>query len=98
GIETGGKTGTAQNPHGKDDSIFIMFAPFDHPKIAVAVMVENAGFGASTAGPIASLMVEKYLTGKIADTPKRQWVLQRALNARSQYLPEWRDVAAASTD
>ncbi|HET6568972.1 MAG TPA: penicillin-binding protein 2, partial [Rhodothermales bacterium] len=47
GIETGGKTGTAQNPHGKDDSIFIMFAPFDHPKIAVAVMVENAGFGAS---------------------------------------------------
>lgn len=98
GIESGGKTGTAQNPHGKDDSIFIMFAPFDHPTIAVAVMVENAGFGASAAGPMASLLVEKYLTGTIAKTPQRQALMQRALNARSQYLPEWRDVADATSD
>lgn len=57
-----GKTGTAQNPHGKDHSVFICFAPMDNPKIAIAVTVENGGFGATWAGPIACLMVEKYLT------------------------------------
>lgn len=62
-----GKTGTAQNPHGKDHSIFIAFAPKDDPKIAIAVYVENAGFGATYGVPIASLMIEKYLT----DTIKR---------------------------
>jgi penicillin-binding protein 2 len=56
-----GKTGTAQNPHGKDHSIFICFAPMVNPKIAIAVYVENAGFGATWAAPIASLMLEKYL-------------------------------------
>lgn len=64
-IEVCGKTGTAQNPHGKDHSIFIAFAPKDNPKIAVAVYVENVGFGATWAAPINSLMMEKYLTGKI---------------------------------
>jgi penicillin-binding protein 2 len=59
-----GKTGTAQNPHGKDHSIFIAFAPKDNPKIAIAVFVENAGFGATYAAPIASLMIEKYLKRK----------------------------------
>jgi len=60
-----GKTGTVQNPHGKDHAIFIGFAPMDAPKIAVAVVVENAGFGATWAAPIATLMIEQYLTGTI---------------------------------
>jgi penicillin-binding protein 2 len=60
-----GKTGTAQNPHGKDHSIFIAFAPKDNPKIAISVIVENAGFGATWAAPIAMLMIEKYLKKKI---------------------------------
>ncbi len=59
--EIAGKTGTAQNPHGKDHSWFIAFAPFDHPKIAVAVLVENAGFGATYAAPIARKMMDAYL-------------------------------------
>jgi penicillin-binding protein 2 len=70
------KTGTAQNPHGKDHSIFIAFAPKDHPKIAISVVVENAGFGATYAAPIASLMMEKYLTG----TTKRPWLEERILS------------------
>jgi penicillin-binding protein 2 len=57
-----GKTGTAQNPHGKDHSIFIAFAPKDDPKIALAVYVENVGYGSTWAAPITSLMIEKYLT------------------------------------
>lgn len=60
-----GKTGTAQNPHGEDHSVFVCFAPRNDPKICVAVLVENAGTGASCAGPIASLVIEKYLTGAI---------------------------------
>jgi len=60
-----GKTGTAQNPHGKDHSIFIAFAPKDNPKIAMAVYVENVGFGSTWAAPITSLMIEKYLTGQV---------------------------------
>ena len=66
GITVCGKTGTAQNPHGDEHSVFICFAPMDNPKIAVAAYVENAGFGATWAAPIASLLVEKYLTGEIS--------------------------------
>ncbi len=68
-----GKTGTAQNPHGKDHSLFVAFAPRDTPRIAIAVMVENAGFGATWAAPIASLMMEKYLKDSISrpDLEKR---------------------------
>lgn len=77
GIEVCGKTGTSQNPHGKDHSVFIAFAPKDNPKIAIAVYVENAGFGATWAAPIASLMIEKYLTGEV----KRTWHEDRILNA-----------------
>jgi len=61
GINMCAKTGTAQNPHGKDHSIFVAFAPRENPQIAVAVVVENAGFGSTWAAPIASLMIEKYL-------------------------------------
>jgi penicillin-binding protein 2 len=60
-----GKTGTVQNPHGKNHSVFIGFAPMDNPKIAIAVIVENGGFGGSYAAPISSFMVEKYLTDSI---------------------------------
>lgn len=65
GITMCGKTGTAENPHGEDHSLYIAFAPVDNPKIAIAVIIENAGFGSKWALPIASLMIEKYLTGKI---------------------------------
>lgn len=65
-IEMCGKTGTAQNPHGKDHSIFIAFAPKDNPQIAVAVYVENVGYGSTWAAPITSLMIEKYLTDSIS--------------------------------
>lgn len=70
GIEVCGKTGTAQNPHGKDNSVFICFAPKDDPKIAVAAYIENAGFGATWACPIASLMIEKYLNGTVSEERK----------------------------
>lgn len=76
-IPSAGKTGTAQNPHGEDHSLFIMFAPYDDPEIALAVAVENAGYGATAAAPIASLMAEKYLTGELADTWERRYWLQR---------------------
>ncbi len=66
GVEICAKTGTAQNPHGKNHSIFVAFAPRQNPKIAIAVVVENAGYGATWAAPIASLMMEKYLNDTIA--------------------------------
>ena len=66
GLDICGKTGTAQNPHGADNSVFICFAPKDNPKIAVAAYVEGGGWGGSTACPIASLLVEKYLNGNIS--------------------------------
>ncbi|MBR7157797.1 MAG: penicillin-binding protein 2 [Bacteroidales bacterium] len=65
GLEICGKTGTAQNPHGKDHAVFICFAPRENPRIAVAVYLENAGFGGTWAAPIASLLVEKYLNGEV---------------------------------
>ena len=65
-IEMCGKTGTVQNPHGKDHSVFVAFAPRINPKIAIAVVVENAGFGATWSAPIGSIMVEKYLTDSIS--------------------------------
>jgi penicillin-binding protein 2 len=76
-----GKTGTAQNPHGKDHSVFIAFAPKDDPKIAIAVYVENAGFGATYAAPVASLMIEKYLTGTITNKYSEQRMLELNLIA-----------------
>lgn len=70
GLDICGKTGTAQNPHGDDNSVFMCFAPKDNPKIAVAAYIENGGFGATWAAPIASLLVEKYLNGEIRDERK----------------------------
>ena len=73
GLDICGKTGTAQNPHGKDNAVFICFAPRENPKIAIAAYIENAGFGGTWAAPIASLMIEKYLKGEISrpDLEKR---------------------------
>lgn len=81
GIEVAGKTGTAQNPHGKDHSAFIGFAPYDNPKIAVCAYIENAGFGATYGVPIGSLVIEKYLNGKIA--PERKFLEQRMLESNT---------------
>ena len=80
GLDVCGKTGTAQNPHGKDNSVFICFAPKDNPKIAVAAYIENAGFGATWALPVASLMLEKYLNGEIS--PARQYLEDRLMTTR----------------
>lgn len=76
GIEVCGKTGTAQNPHGEDHSIFIAFAPKKQPKIAIAVYVENAGFGGVWAAPIASLMIEKYLNDSVTNTWSEERILK----------------------
>ena len=75
-IQVAGKTGTAENPHGDDHSLFMGFAPADNPQIAIAVVVENAGFGSQWAAPIASLMIEKYLRGYIKDTRKEKRFLE----------------------
>lgn len=80
-IEVCGKTGTAQNPHGKDHSAFMGFAPYHDPEIAIAVYVENAGFGATFGVPIGSLMMEKYLKGKISDA--RKGLEERMLNSNT---------------
>ena len=84
GLDICGKTGTAQNPRGADNSVFLCFAPKDNPKIAVAAYIENAGFGATWAAPIASLLVEKYLNGEISDQrrPLEDRVLQGNLMSR----------------
>ena len=81
GIEVCGKTGTAQNPHGKDHSAFIGFAPYHNPKIAIAVYVENAGFGAAYGVPIGSLMIEKYLNGEIS--PARKGIEERMMTSNT---------------
>ena len=72
-----GKTGTVQNPHGENHSVFIAFAPKDNPKIAIAVFIENSGYGGTWAAPIAGLMIEKYLRGEIGKSKK--WIEKRML-------------------
>jgi penicillin-binding protein 2 len=71
-----GKTGTVQNPQGEDHAVFTCFAPMDKPKIAIAVFIENAGFGGTWAAPTASLMIEKYLTRKVKDKEKEKRILE----------------------
>lgn len=79
-IEVCGKTGTAQNPHGADHSAFMGFAPYRNPKIAVAVYVENAGYGAAFGVPIGTLMIQKYLKGDIS--PALKPMEESMLNAK----------------
>ncbi|MBN7814104.1 penicillin-binding protein 2 [Algoriphagus pacificus] len=74
-IEIAGKTGTAQNPHGEDHSVFVAFAPKSDPKIAIAVYVENAGWGGRAAASTASLMIEKYIRKEITRPELEQYVL-----------------------
>ncbi|WP_278506835.1 peptidoglycan D,D-transpeptidase FtsI family protein [Alistipes finegoldii] len=81
GLDVCGKTGTAENPRGRDHSTFLSFAPKDNPKIAISVYVENGGFGASAALPIASLLEEYYLT----DTIRRPALLEHIKNMNIYY-------------
>lgn len=71
-IQIAGKTGTAQNPHGKDHALFIAFAPYKNPKIALSVVIENVGFGATYAAPIAKKLIETYL---LKDKTKKENVV-----------------------
>ncbi len=81
GLDICGKTGTAQNPHGADHSTFMCFAPRENPKIAVSVYIENGRFGATVAAPIASLIVEQYLT----DTISRPGLVEHVKNMQINY-------------
>lgn len=80
-VEVCGKTGTSQNPHGRDHSAFMGFAPMNNPKIAICVFVENAGFGATYGVPIGGLMMEKYLNGEIS--PSRKFLEDRMLQSNT---------------
>jgi len=82
-----GKTGTAENPHGEDHSIFFAFAPKDDPKIAIAVYVEHGRFGGTIAAPIASLLIEQYLNEERKIDPKRQWREDYVKNYKSLETP-----------
>ena len=87
GIPSGGKTGTAQAPGAMSDhSVFIMFAPYDDPKIALAVQCENTGDGSQCAAPIASLLAEQYLKGEIPPSWRKDIRVKRALSATSELL------------
>lgn len=79
GVTVCGKTGTAENPHGDTHSVFLCFAPKDNPKIAIATYIENAGFGATWAAPVASLIVEKYLNDTISS--HRKYLEERILES-----------------
>ena len=97
GLDICGKTGTAENPHGDEHAVFVCFAPRENPRIAIAVYIENAGFGATWAAPVASLMVEKYLHGSIS--PARQYLEDRMtaasllhkVPASPDYVPPTKD-------
>ncbi|MEY2924860.1 MAG: penicillin-binding protein 2 [Bacteroidota bacterium] len=80
GINIAGKTGTVQNPHGKNHSAYMAFAPIEDPKIAIAVVVEEAGYGASWAAPIAHLIIEKYLMPDTTSSSKK-YLEERMMNA-----------------
>jgi penicillin-binding protein 2 len=88
GITIAGKTGTVQNPHGKNHSAFISFAPVESPKIVVAVVIEESGYGASWAAPIATLIIEKHLSQDTVS--KKPYMIDRMINAN--LIPErWRE-------
>jgi len=72
GVKFAAKTGTAQNPHGKNHAVFIAYAPINNPRIAIAVIVENSGYGATWAGPIAGMMMEKYLNDTLTANSKAE--------------------------
>ncbi|TDS12209.1 penicillin-binding protein 2 [Sphingobacterium paludis] len=92
-IEMCGKTGTAQNPHGENHAVFFAFAPRENPKIAIAVFVENAGYGGTWAGPIANMLVEKYINDTIS-LPK--YIQDRIYNAN--FIPKKENKTEVKTD
>lgn len=79
-VPTAGKTGTAQNPHGRDHGWFTSFAPYENPQIVVSVFIENGGYGSISAAPIAAVVLDKYLTGEIT----RQYVYNYVINFESR--------------
>lgn len=85
GIDICGKTGTSQNPHGEDNSVFIGLAPADNPQIAVAVYVENGKWGNDFAAPMTGLMIEQFIKGELP--ANRQTVVERMHNAKLSYSP-----------
>lgn len=89
GVEYCAKTGTAQNPHGKNHSLFVAFAPKDNPKIAVAVVVENGGYGSVAAGPIAGLIMEKYLNDTLSAAGKATAERVTNMNLIPQAIKNW---------
>ena len=78
------KTGTAQVPQGKDNSIFVLIAPADKPKIVVVAVMEHAGFGATWAGPACTVIAEKYITGDL----KRENLYKKMIT--SSFMPEYK--------
>ncbi len=89
GHEYCAKTGTAQNPHGKNHSLFVCFAPKDNPRVAVAVVVENAGFGATWAGPIGGLLMEKYLNDTLTAESKTKTDYLANVDLMPQSIKDW---------
>lgn len=75
-----GKTGTAQNPHGEDHALFIAFAPYDNPQIAVSVIVENVGYGSTHAAPIARDLIKTYLNKINGNTQQTEIKLAEVKN------------------
>lgn len=88
GIKICGKTGTSQNPHGDDHSVFYAFAPQDNPQIALAVYVENAGFGGDIAAPIAGLVIEKYIKGESKRPNLEEQMITMDLISKDLPVPE----------
>lgn len=91
GVTSAGKTGTAQNPRGEDDSLFIGYAPADDPQIAIAVMVENGGSGSGNAGILAMFVMEQYLKGSV-DMKGRQFLWKQVLDRKSEPLATTSDL------
>ncbi|MFM6995288.1 MAG: penicillin-binding protein 2 [Sediminibacterium sp.] len=89
GHEYCAKTGTAQNPHGKNHSLFVCFAPKDNPKIAVAVIVENAGYGSTWAGPIGGLLMEQYLNDTLTTESKLKAENLSQVDLMPQAIKNW---------
>jgi len=86
GINIAGKTGTVQNPHGKNHAAYMAFAPAENPRIAIAVIVEEAGYGATWAAPIANLMIEHYLKPDSVEGSSRSYLETRLREAN--LIPE----------
>lgn len=87
GLNICGKTGTAQNPHGDDHSVFTCFAPMENPKIALAVIVENGGYGGVTAAPIATFMAEHYLRGETERKEYQEHIINKSFEPKPKPKP-----------